>query len=201
MPGREPAAELDPCCIGIYTSIGVIARTPGRPPARAGVPGGGRSNLDPTALPHPDCLASPAMTATFLIPTLIINTIVRPCYIGVSSINARGAMSETERNYAIGYGKPPEGRRFRKGQSGNPGGPRGRPGKNNLSALLLAALDEPVTLTIDGHRRKITKREAIVTQMVDQSAAADLRATKMLIDMLKEVEEKAGTAASEPAKL
>jgi len=88
-----------------------------------------------------------------------------------------------------------------KGQSGNPGGPRGRPGKNNLSALLLAALDEPVTLTIDGHRRKITKREAIVTQMVDKSASADLRATKMLIDMLKEVEEKAGTAAPEPAKL
>jgi hypothetical protein len=107
-------------------------------------------------------------------------------------------MSETERDYAIGYGKPPAGRRFRKGQSGNPSGPRGRPGKNNLSALLLAALDEPVTLTIDGHRRKITKREAIVTQMVDKSASADLRATKMLIDMLKEVEEKAGTAAPEP---
>ena len=84
-------------------------------------------------------------------------------------------MSETDQNYAIGYGKPPVGRRFQKGQSGNPGGPRGRPGKNNLSALLLAALDEPVYVTIDGHRRKITKREAIVTQMVDKSAAADLR--------------------------
>ena len=110
-------------------------------------------------------------------------------------------MSETDQNYAIGYGKPPVGRPFQKGQSGNPRGPRGRPGKNNLSALLLAALDEPVYVTIDGHRRKITKREAIVTQMVDKSAAADLRATKMLIDMLKEVEEKAGAATPEPAKL
>ena len=110
-------------------------------------------------------------------------------------------MSETERDYAIGYGKPPEGRRFRKGQSGNPGGPRPRRAKDSLPALLVAALDEPVYVTIDGHRRKITKREAIVTQMVDRSAAADLRATKMLIDMLKEVEEKAGTAPPEPAKL
>jgi len=110
-------------------------------------------------------------------------------------------MSKTKQNYAIGYGKPPVGRPFQKGQSGNPRGPRGRPGKNNLSALLLAALDEPVYVTIDGHRRKITKREAIVTQMVDKSASADLRATKMLIDMLKEVEEKAGAAAPEPAKL
>src|SRR6266576_2120073 len=72
-------------------------------------------------------------------------------------------------------------------------------GKNNLSALLLAALDEPVYLTIDGHRRKITKREAIVTQMVDKSASADLRATKMLIDMMEGVEHRAvGDAAPPP---
>ena len=99
-------------------------------------------------------------------------------------------MSKTKQNYAIGYGKPPVGRPFQKGQSGNPRGPRGRPGKNNLSALLLAALDEPVYVTIDGHRRKITKREAIVTQMVDKSASADLRATKMLIEMMKDVEQR-----------
>jgi hypothetical protein len=54
---------------------------------------------------------------------------------------------------------------------------------------------------IDGHRRKITKREAIIKQMVDKSAEADLRATKMLFDMLKEVEEKAGAAPAEPPKL
>ncbi len=36
--------------------------------------------------------------------------------------------------------------------------------------------------------------------MVNKLAEADLRTTKMLFDMLKEVEEKAGTAApSEPA--
>jgi Family of unknown function (DUF5681) len=94
--------------------------------------------------------------------------------------------------------KPPVGRRFQKGQSGNPRGPR----RKNLSALLVAVLNEPVYVTIDGHRRKITKREAIVTQMVNKSAKADLRATKMLFDMVKEVEQKAGTAAPpEPPKL
>src|SRR5215469_1097848 len=107
-------------------------------------------------------------------------------------------MSEGKRDYEIGYGKPPAGRRFQKGQSGNPRGPR----RKDLSALLVAALNEPVYTTIDGHRRKITKREAIIEQMVDKSADADLRATKMLFDMLKEVEEKAGTASSpEPAQL
>ena len=53
-------------------------------------------------------------------------------------------------------------------------------------------------MTIDGRRRKITKREAIVTQMVDKSASADLRATKMLIDLMKDVERKAGDAAPPP---
>jgi Family of unknown function (DUF5681) len=107
-------------------------------------------------------------------------------------------MSEVKRDYEIGYGKPPRGRPFQKGQSGNPRGPR----RKDLSSLLIAALNEPVYATIDGKRRKITKRQAIVTQMVNESAGANLRATKMLFDMLKEVEQKAGGAAPpEPAKL
>jgi hypothetical protein len=106
-------------------------------------------------------------------------------------------MAEVKRDYEIGYSKPPVGRPFQKGQSGNPRGPR----RKTLATLLIAALNEPVYTVIDGHRRKITKREAIIKQMVDKSAEADLRATKMLFDMLKEVEEKAGAAPAEPPKL
>jgi hypothetical protein len=69
--------------------------------------------------------------------------------------------------------------------------------------LLADALNETVVVTIDGRRRTITKREAIVTQMVDKSASADLHATKMLIDMRRDVEHKAvGDAAPpEPRRL
>ena len=95
-------------------------------------------------------------------------------------------MSETKREYAANYRKPPLHTRFKKGQSGNP---RGRP-KKNLTALLVAALNEPVFVTIDGERRKITKREAVITQLVNESAGANLRATKMLIDMMKDIEKK-----------
>jgi hypothetical protein len=38
-------------------------------------------------------------------------------------------------------------------------------------------------------------------QMVSESASANLRATKMVFDMMKEVEQKTGAAAPEPAKL
>ena len=106
-------------------------------------------------------------------------------------------MSENKRDYEVGRGKPPLHTRFKKGQSGNP---RGRPAKN-LPALLIAALNEPMFVTTDGRRRKITKREAVVAQLVNRSASADLRATKMLIDMLKDIEKKAGmTPPPEPPK-
>jgi Family of unknown function (DUF5681) len=96
----------------------------------------------------------------------------------------------------VGHGKPPVHTRFKKGQSGNPRGPRPK----NLPALLIKALEEPVMATIDGEQREITKREAVVTQLVNKSAAADLRAIKMLVDMLKDAEKKAGVARpSQPA--
>ena len=95
-----------------------------------------------------------------------------------------------DREYRVGRGKPPLHTRFRKGQSGNPRGPRSK----NLPALLVAALDEPVVVTTEGETRRITKREAVVAQLVDKSAGADLRATKMLIDVLQDIEKRAGAA-------
>ena len=108
-------------------------------------------------------------------------------------------MADDEHNYKVGPGRPPLHTRFRKGQSGNPGGRR----KKNLPVLLADALDEPVFVTIDGERRQITKREAVVHQLVNKSISADLRATKMLFEMMKDAEQKAGVAAPapEPRKL
>jgi hypothetical protein len=40
----------------------------------------------------------------------------------------------------------------------------------------------------EGGRRNITKREAIVTQLVNRSATADLRALKILLDTLRDIE-------------
>ena len=64
--------------------------------------------------------------------------------------------------------------------------------------MLADALNETVVVTIDGRRSTITKREVIVTQRVDKSASADLRATKMLSERMKDVEHKAGDAAPPP---
>jgi len=100
-------------------------------------------------------------------------------------------MDQVEGEYKVGRGKPPLHSRFKKGRSGNPRCPR--PRAKNLLALLARALNEPVVVTTDGRPRQITKREAVIAQLVDKSTGADLRATKMLIDMLKDIEKRAGT--------
>ena len=91
-------------------------------------------------------------------------------------------------DYQVGYGKPPRHTQFAKGQSGNP---RGRPsGSKNLATLVSEALNEMVIVTEDGGRRKITKREAMIKQLVNRSAKADWRAIKILLDILREIESK-----------
>ena len=103
--------------------------------------------------------------------------------------------TDNKRDYEVGYGKPPRHTRFTKGQSGNP---RGRPpGAKNLKTLLSEALNEPVIVTENGGHRKITKRQAIITQLVNRSATADLRAIKILLDMLRDIEGQTEPASPE----
>jgi hypothetical protein len=57
--------------------------------------------------------------------------------------------SENKRDYEIGCGKPPVHSQLKKGQFGNPRGPRPK----NLPGLLVEALNERVVVTMDGERR------------------------------------------------
>src|SRR6516165_4251143 len=92
-------------------------------------------------------------------------------------------------DYEVGYGKPPRHTRFVKGRSGNP---RGRPpGAKNFTTLLNEALNEGVLVTENGEHRKISKREAIVTQLANRAAAADFRAIKILLDIVRDIERQA----------
>ena len=43
----------------------------------------------------------------------------------------------------------------------------------------------------NGRRKKISKREAIITQLVNKSASADLKATQIVLAMLQDVEARA----------
>jgi Family of unknown function (DUF5681) len=98
------------------------------------------------------------------------------------------AMSEQERSggaaeYRVGPGRPPLHTRFKKGQSGNPRGSRAKP----LPQLLIAALNERVETEVDGRRRWVTRHQAIIANIVEK-AAADLRAAKLLFELMRRVE-------------
>jgi hypothetical protein len=86
---------------------------------------------------------------------------------------------------------------FQKGKSGNP---KGRPkGSKNLGTLLSQALDEKISLTEDGRRRRISKRELVINQLVNKSASADLRAIEQLIDIVERVEGRSGASPTPPS--
>jgi len=107
--------------------------------------------------------------------------------------------ADDESAYAVGYGKPPRHSRFEPGQSGNP---RGRPpGSKNLSSLLKKALDEPVIVVENNRRRRIAKREAIVKQFVNQSAKGDLKATQLLLSILRDLESRAEPGSADADKI
>ena len=107
--------------------------------------------------------------------------------------------ADQEGNYEVGYGKPPRHTRFQKGRSGNPAGrPRG---KKNLATLLSDALDQKIIVVESGRRKKISKREAIVTQLVNKSASADLKATQIVLAMLRDVETRADSGCADIGSL
>jgi len=102
-------------------------------------------------------------------------------------------MTEAKRNYEIGHGKPPLGSRFKKGQSGNPGG---RPKKKTAAPVLVRKFTEQMVLATRGQRQKTTRTEVLVVQLVDQPAGADWSATRMLTDVLRAIETKASLSAA-----
>jgi hypothetical protein len=86
-----------------------------------------------------------------------------------------------ESKYEVGFQRPPRHTQFRRGTSGNP---KGRPRETkNLAAVLEEALAEKVAIVENGRRRKITKRSAMIKQLVNKAASGDLRASRQLTDL------------------
>ena len=82
-------------------------------------------------------------------------------------------------SYIVGYRRPPVSSQFVRGRSGNP---KGRPkGSKNMLTLITAELESRVTVTENGKRRSLTKRQVVARQLVNQAAAGSLKAIPMLL--------------------
>jgi len=82
--------------------------------------------------------------------------------------------------FEVGFGKPPRSTRFKPGQSGNP---NGRPrGAKNFAVAIEQELVTRVTVTENGRRRRISKREVIAKHLVNKAASGDLKAIPLLLN-------------------
>jgi len=90
--------------------------------------------------------------------------------------------------YIVGWRRPPVATRFRPGQSGNP---RGRPkGARNLATVIAATLGERVAVSENDRRRRITKLEAAVKQLVNRAAGGETRMIQLLLALVQTLEAK-----------
>jgi hypothetical protein len=63
---------------------------------------------------------------------------------------------------------------------GTTGNPKGRPRKScSVDASLMKALQESVTVTEKGRRKRIAKLDVTTRQLVNKGAAGEFRATKL----------------------
>ena len=81
--------------------------------------------------------------------------------------------------YEIGYGKPPQNHRFEPGQSGNK---KGRPrGSKNTYTLLNEILNQKITVKENDENIKISKKVAMLTQLVNKGVKGDIKAISTLL--------------------
>jgi hypothetical protein len=84
-------------------------------------------------------------------------------------------------NYEVGYGKPPQHTRFKKGRSGHPEGrPKGTP---NLRSAIRRAAEEKVKVHIGDRTLTMRSIEAMAYKLVQKALGGDIKAVKAVIEL------------------
>jgi hypothetical protein len=87
----------------------------------------------------------------------------------------------------VGYGRPPQERQFKPGRSGNP---KGRPkGVKNFATDVAEELAEKIPITERGRRHQVTKQRALLKALFDKALRGDVRAARVVFDVIPEAEQ------------
>lgn len=107
-------------------------------------------------------------------------------------------MAGDEKDYEVGYGKPPKHTQFKKGESGNS---KGRPrGAGALDKYHLQEAQSRVTVTLDGRAQRMSKGEVVVRQQWDRAVKGDMKAYDRVTERLDRIQEKQEGAANAIAR-
>jgi Family of unknown function (DUF5681) len=101
-------------------------------------------------------------------------------------------------SYEVGYGKPPRSTQFKKGVSGNP---KGRPRKAlDFDHALLRESKASITLNENGSRRRISKHEAVIKQLLNKAMSGNIPAARTYLDRYRIAFEKVAQLEAAQAK-
>jgi hypothetical protein len=93
-----------------------------------------------------------------------------------------------DNDYEIGYGKPPASSQFKPGESGNK---KGRPrGSKNTYTLLNEILNQKITIKENGKALKMSKKSAMLIQLINKGVKGDTKAISILFPHLLEADMK-----------
>jgi len=92
-----------------------------------------------------------------------------------------------DKDYEVGYGKPPVATQFKKGQSGNP---KGRPkGTKNLATDIREEVSQQLSINEGGSHQVISKQRALVKALVAKALSGDVRAMLEMIKLISGIEQ------------
>lgn len=88
-------------------------------------------------------------------------------------------------DYEVGYGKPPKKNQFQPGQSGNPDGRK--KGSKSHQTRLKEMFDEPITLTINGQQKTMSRLEAFDNVLFAKALTGHTGAMNMVMKLAEKV--------------
>lgn len=88
-------------------------------------------------------------------------------------------MSDDDKKYEVGHGKPPRKHQFKPGQSGNKAG---RPkGSKNFQTDVCDTLKMPVPVSENGQRKMVTTQKAALMRLREKALKGDNKAMDRLL--------------------